>query len=230
MNRSTPGLPVHHHLLEFTQTHIHWVVMPPSHLILCRPLLLLPPSIRVFSNESTLRMRWPKVLEFQLQHHSLQRNPRADLLENGLVGSPSVQGTLKSLLHTSGLLFHTSLYYLCGDPLTASIQKASHMYVPHYALAIQESRYSIFILNVISCIHKGNSMSVVFSVRLIVLNCTTCTVWRPRGIQRVAVRAPVFVVLRTMCNRQALTKRSDRVEDLRHAYSQPPCEVYSSVY
>ena len=66
-------------------------VMPSSHLILCRPLLLLPPiptSIRVFSNESTLRMKRPKVLEFQLQHHSLQRNPRADLLQNGLVGSP----------------------------------------------------------------------------------------------------------------------------------------------
>ena len=66
-------------------------VMPSSHLILGRPLLLLPPippSIRVFSNESVLRMTWPKVLEFQLQHHSLQRNPRADLLQNGLVGSP----------------------------------------------------------------------------------------------------------------------------------------------
>ena len=88
MNRSTPGLLVHHQLPEFTQTHIHWVVMPPSHLILCRPLLLLPPSIRVFSNESTLRMRWPKVLEFQLQHHSFQRNPRANLLQNGLDGSP----------------------------------------------------------------------------------------------------------------------------------------------
>ena len=59
--------------------------MPSSHLILCRPLLLLPPippSIRVFSNESTLLM------EFQLQHHSFQRNPRADLLQNGLVGCP----------------------------------------------------------------------------------------------------------------------------------------------
>ena len=82
MNHSTPGLPVHHQLLEFTQTSIEWV-MPSSHLILCCPLLLLPPippSIRVFSNESTLRMRWPKVLEFQLLHHSFQRNPRADLL------------------------------------------------------------------------------------------------------------------------------------------------------
>ena len=64
------------------------LVMPSSHLILCRPLLLLPPippSIRVFSNDSTLH-EVAKVLEFQLQHHSFQRNPRADL-QNGLVGS-----------------------------------------------------------------------------------------------------------------------------------------------
>ena len=57
MNHSTPGLPVHHQLPEFTQTHVIESVMPSSHLILCRPLLLLPPippSIRVFFNESTL--------------------------------------------------------------------------------------------------------------------------------------------------------------------------------
>ena len=90
MNRSTPGLPVHHKLLEFTQSRVHESVMPSSHLILGHPLLLLPlvpPSIKVFSNESTLRMRWPKYWSFQLQHHSLQRNPRADL-QNGLVVSP----------------------------------------------------------------------------------------------------------------------------------------------
>ena len=55
--------PVHHHLPEFTQTHVHRVKMPSSHLILGHPLLLLPPippNIRIFSNESTLRMRWPK--------------------------------------------------------------------------------------------------------------------------------------------------------------------------
>ena len=58
MNRSMPGLPVHHHLPEFTQTHIIKSVMPSSHLILCRPLLLppIPPTIKVFSNESTLHM------------------------------------------------------------------------------------------------------------------------------------------------------------------------------
>ena len=50
-------------------------VMPFNHLILCRPLLLLPsifPSIRVFSNESVLHIRWPKYWEFQLQHQSFQ--------------------------------------------------------------------------------------------------------------------------------------------------------------
>ena len=60
MNRSTPGLPVHHQLPEFTQTQVHRVGMPSTHIILCRPLLFLPPippSIRVFSNESTLLMR-----------------------------------------------------------------------------------------------------------------------------------------------------------------------------
>ena len=63
MNRSMPGIPVHHHLPEFTQTHVHRVgdAIQPSHPL--SSLLLLPPippSIRVFSNESTLRMRWPK--------------------------------------------------------------------------------------------------------------------------------------------------------------------------
>ena len=60
MNCSTPGFPVHHQLLEFTRLTSIESVMPSSHLILCHPLLLLPPippSIRVFSNESTLRMR-----------------------------------------------------------------------------------------------------------------------------------------------------------------------------
>ena len=67
MNRSTPGLPVHHQLPEFTQTHVHRVgdAIQPSHP--CQPLLLLPPippSIRVFSSESTLHRRWPKYWSF----------------------------------------------------------------------------------------------------------------------------------------------------------------------
>ena len=62
-NCSTPGLPVHHQLPEFTQTHVHRVsdAIQPSHPVLSLLLLPpIPPGIRVFSNESTLRMRWPK--------------------------------------------------------------------------------------------------------------------------------------------------------------------------
>ena len=67
MNRSMPGLPVHHQLPEFTTLMSIKSVMPSSHLILRRPLLLLPPippSIRDFLNESTLCMRWPKYWSF----------------------------------------------------------------------------------------------------------------------------------------------------------------------
>ena len=67
MNCSTPGLPVHHQFWNLVKLMSVESVMPSNHLILCRPLLLLPsifPSIRVFSNESTFRIRWPKYWSF----------------------------------------------------------------------------------------------------------------------------------------------------------------------
>ena len=67
MNHSTPGLPVHHQLPEFTQTHVHWVADAIQRSILCCPLLLplsIFPSIRVFSNESVLPIRGPKYWSF----------------------------------------------------------------------------------------------------------------------------------------------------------------------
>ena len=82
MNHSTPGLPVYHQLSEFTQTQVHWISDPSNHLILCHPLLLPPsifPNIMFFSNESVFHIRWPKVLEFHLQHQSFQWTPRTDL-------------------------------------------------------------------------------------------------------------------------------------------------------
>ena len=101
MNCSTPGLPVHHHLPEFTQTHVHQVVMPSSHLILCRPLLLLPPSppsIRVFSNESTLKMRWPKYWSFSFSISLSNEHPGLASFRMDWLDLLAVQGTLKSLL------------------------------------------------------------------------------------------------------------------------------------
>ena len=91
MNRSTPGLPVHHQLQSSLRLTSIQSVMPSSHLILCHPLLLLPPinpRIRVFYNESTLRMRWSKYWSFSFSIIPSKEIPRADLLQNGLVGSP----------------------------------------------------------------------------------------------------------------------------------------------
>ena len=76
-------------------------VMPSSHLILCRPLLLLvpiPPSIRVFSNESTLRMRWPKYWSFSLSISPSNKHPGLISFRMDWLDLLAVQGTLKSLL------------------------------------------------------------------------------------------------------------------------------------
>ena len=101
MNRSTPGLPVHHQLLEFTQTHVHWVVMLSSHLILCQPLLLLPsilPSMRVISNESALCIRWPKYWSFSFNIRPSNEHPGLISFRIDWLDLLAVQGTLKSLL------------------------------------------------------------------------------------------------------------------------------------
>ena len=78
MDCSTSGPPVHHQLLEFTQTHVHWLGDAINHLILCRPLLLPPsifPSIRVFSNESALPIRWPKYWSFSFNISPSNEHP-----------------------------------------------------------------------------------------------------------------------------------------------------------
>ena len=99
MDCSTQGFPVHHQLPESTQTHVHWVG-DANHLILCRPLLLLPsifPSIRVFSNESVFPIRWPKYWSFSFNISPSNEHPglislRMDWLDL------AVRGTRKSLL------------------------------------------------------------------------------------------------------------------------------------
>ena len=92
-------------------------VMPSSHLILCRPLLLLPPtlpSIRVFSNESTLRMRWPKYWSFSFSISPSKEIPGRISFRMDWLDLLEVQGTLKSLLqhHSSkaSILQHSAFF------------------------------------------------------------------------------------------------------------------------
>ena len=99
MNHSTPGCPVHHHLPEFI-TSIK-SVMPSSHLILCHPLLLrppIPPSIRIFSNESTVHMRWPKYWSFSFSIIPSKEHPGLISSRMDWLDILAVQETLKSLL------------------------------------------------------------------------------------------------------------------------------------
>ena len=101
MDCSTPGLPVHHQLLQLAQIHVHRLSYGYSYLILCRLLLLLPsifPSIRVFSNESALHIRWPKYWSFSLSFSPSNEHPGLVSFRMDWLDLLAVQGTLKSLL------------------------------------------------------------------------------------------------------------------------------------
>ena len=101
MNHSMPGLPVHHNSRSSLRLTSIESVMPSSHLVLCRPLLLLPPippSIRIFSNESTLRMKWPKYWSFSFSIIPSKEIPGLVSFRMDWLDLLAVQGTLKSLL------------------------------------------------------------------------------------------------------------------------------------
>ena len=117
VNRSTPGLPVHHQLPEFTQIHAIELMMPSNHLILCRPFLLLPsifPSIRVFSSESALCIRWSKYRDCSFSISPSNEHPGLDAFRMDWLDFLAVQGTLKSLLqhHSSkASIFQCSAFF-----------------------------------------------------------------------------------------------------------------------
>ena len=96
MDYSTPGLPVYHQLPELAQTHVLRVGDAINHLILCHPLPSIFPSIRVFSNDSALHIRWPDYWSFSIgpsNEYSGLISFRIDWLD-----LLAVQGTLKSVL------------------------------------------------------------------------------------------------------------------------------------
>ena len=116
MDCSTPGFPVLHQLPELAQTHVTSVT-PSNHLILCRPLLLLPsvfPSIRVFSSWSVLRIRWPKYWSFGFSISPSNEYSGLISFRMDWLDLLAVQGTLKSLLqhHSSraSILQHSAFF------------------------------------------------------------------------------------------------------------------------
>ena len=126
MNCSTAGIPVHHQLPEFTQTHVHRVSDAMSHLNFCCPLPLLPPippSIRVFSNESTLRIRWPEYWSFSFSIIPSKEIPGLISFKMDWLELLAVQGTLKSLLQ-----HHSSKASILWSSASFTVQ-LSHPYV-----------------------------------------------------------------------------------------------------
>ena len=141
MDCSTPGLPVHHQLAEFTQTHVHWVgdAIQPSHPV--SPLLLptsIIPSIRGFSNESAFHMRWPKYWSFSFSISPSNEHPGLISLRMGWLDLHAVQGPRKSSaafqpwwrMCVSGALqfvplfsccVHTSVLYICANIVLTDI-------------------------------------------------------------------------------------------------------------
>ena len=99
MNHSTPGLAVHHQLAESTQNHVHRVdTIQPSHALSSLLLLLsILPSVRVFSNDSALRIRWPKYWSFSFSISPSNEHPGLTSVRMDWLDLCAVQGTLKSL-------------------------------------------------------------------------------------------------------------------------------------
>ena len=101
MNSRMPGLPVHLQLPESPKLMFIEFMMPSNHLMLCRPFLLLPsifPSIRVFSNELALSIRWPKYCSFSFNVSPFNEHPGLISFRMDWLDLLAVQGTLKSLL------------------------------------------------------------------------------------------------------------------------------------
>ena len=127
MDCSTPGFPVLHHLPEFAKLMSIESMVPSDHLILCHPLLLLPsvlPSIRVFSSESVLHIRWPKYWSFSFRISPANEYSELISFRIDWFDLLAVQGTLKSLQH------HSSKASILQDCfLSFLIVQLSHPYI-----------------------------------------------------------------------------------------------------
>ena len=137
-------------------------VMPSSHLILCRPFLLLPPippSIRVFSNESTLCMRWPKYWSFSFSISPSNKHTGLISFWIDWLDLLAVQGTLKSLLLENLSWKHGRITYECGWLFNSSFVSFSVVQRKKPRMGSQESWILVLILPGISWVTLGSLLT-----------------------------------------------------------------------
>ena len=174
---STPGLPVHHQLPELAQTHIHLLAMPSNHLILCRPFLLLPsifPSIRVFSNESVLHIRWPKSWSFSFSISPSNEHPGLISFRMDWLDLLAVQGTLKSLLqhHSSkaSILRCSAFFTRTPTKFSHKTSRGCHCHsalgAPACSASRTHPRNSMFLLLLITANKRNSPPTVSFHRQL----------------------------------------------------------------
>ena len=114
MDCSTPRLPAHHQLPEFTQTHVHWVsdATQPSHPLSSPSPALIFPSIRVFASELALHIRWPKYWSFSFSISPSNEYSGLISFRMDWLDLLAVQGTLNSLLNSkASILWHSAFFF-----------------------------------------------------------------------------------------------------------------------
>ena len=156
-----------HYLLEFAQTHVHWAdtIQPPNHRILCHPLLLLPsvfPSVRGFSNESALRIRWPQYWSFSFSISSSNEYSGLISFRIDWFDLFTVQGTLKSLLqhNNSG-----SNSYLVEMP-----------WVLNELYLLMHAQSCLALCDPMDCSPPDSSVHGIFWVRILEWVATVCSI------------------------------------------------------
>ena len=150
-----PGFSVLHYLPEFAQTHVLWVVMPSNHIILCCPLLLLPSifsSIRVFSNESALRIKWPKYWSFSLSISPSNEHPGLISFTMDWLDLLAVQGTLMSLLQ-----HHSSKASIIWCSAFFTVQLSHPYMTTGKTIALTRQTFVAKVMSLASCIRQDPS-------------------------------------------------------------------------
>ena len=164
MDHSTSGFPVLHYLLEFAQTHVHYVSKTIQNLILCHPLLLLPsvfPSMKVFSNESALHIKWPKCWSFCFSISPSNEYSGIISFKIDCFDLPVVLGSLKSLVVFAVQLL--SGIQLLATPCTAVCQVSLSFTIFHSLLKLMPIA-SLMSFNYLILYHPFLLLPSIFSI------------------------------------------------------------------